>query len=49
MHASERGENYIASVTPAGPAEPAVEAPFGLDFPAQKRVNPEDLIAGGPQ
>lgn len=46
MNADERGENYIADATPAGLPKPAVEAAKGLDFPAEERVNPEDLNGG---
>ncbi|WP_409048483.1 recombinase family protein [Microbacterium sp. HA-8] len=44
----ERGKNYIADATPVDGGGDALEAPKGLDFPAEKSVNPEDLTEGGP-
>ncbi len=44
----ERGENYIADAAPVDGGGDALEAAKGLDFPAEKSVNPEDLTEGGP-
>ena len=44
----ERGENYIADATPVDGGVGAGEAAKGLDFPAEKSINPEDLTEGGP-
>ncbi len=44
----ERGEKYIPNATGDDPKREAQNAPEGLDFLAEARVNPEDLIGGTP-